>query len=536
MNMKTKAVWHWIRFVWILSCIMVSGMFFTPPLPAMEKVTEIRIGDSKGDWGDPNPYRHYPRGPGYLRMSWVFDTLVWKDKNGYTPGLAKSWEYDPKTRSFVFELQKDVKWHDGAPFSSEDVVFTVNYFKKHPYQWISMEAVAGAEADGPERVIIKLKKSYAPFLAYVGGTMPIIPKHIWEKVDNPLRFSDGAAFTGTGPYKFKDFDKAKGTYLYEANREYFLGDPKVNRLIYMKTSKPLMSLLSGKADLVNIKPDMAKILEKKGMTVLENKRGWNKKLMINHKKPPFSQKQFRKALAYAINQQEIVDKAHRGFGSPASYGLLSPDHEFYNPNIQGYKPDLSKAREILESLGYTKGARGFYEKDGETLQIELLASNISAAGESSTDRDGEIIKKHLENAGIRVKLTNMEQATTDARVRKWDFDLSISGHGGLLGDATILNRMISPRYKGSVNSARYGANKELLELFEAQELEMNEDKRKTLVWKIQEIHAEELPSIPLYYPTSMSAYNPEKGIQWYYTKGGIALGIPISQNKMSLIE
>jgi len=272
------------------------------------------------------------------------------------------------------------------------------------------------------------------------------------------------------------------------------------------------------------------------MTVLKNQRGWNKKLMINHKKPPFSQKQFRKALAYAINQQEIVDKAHRGFGSPASYGLLSPDHEFYNPNIQGYKPDLSKAREILESLGYTKGPGGFYGKDGETLQIELLASNISAAGESSTDRDGEIIKKQLENAGIRVKLTNMEQATTDARVRKWDFDLSISGHGGLLGDATILNRMISPRYKGSVNSARYGANKELLELFEAQELEMNEDKRKTLVWKIQEIHAEELPSIPLYYPTSMSAYNPEKGIQWYYTKGGIALGIPISQNKMSLVN
>ena len=502
----------------------------------MEPLDEIRLGDGKGDWGDPNPYRHYPRGPGYVRMSWVFDTLVWKDGNGYTPGLARSWKYDPVNQSFIFELQKDVKWHDGKPFSSEDVVFTVEYFKKHPYQWVPMEAVAGAEADGPERVIIKLKEPYAPFLAYVGGTMPIIPKHIWEKVEEPSRFADPTAFIGTGPYRFVDFNKAKGTYLYEANREYFLGEPKAKRLIYMKTSKPIMSLLSHKADLVNIKPDMAKILAEKGMTVIEDQRGWNKKLMINHKKPPFNQEAFRKALAYAINRQEIIDKAHRGFGSPASYGLLSPDHEFYNPNTPVYKPDSLKARELLESLGYSKDADGFYEKDGRPLEVELLASNISVAGESSADRDGEIIKKQLENAGIRVKLTNMEQATTDDRVRKWDFDLAISGHGGLLGDASILDRMISPRFKGAVNSARYGANPELSALLEAQNREMDVEKRKALVWKIQEIHADELPSIPLYYSLTMSAYNPEKGIQWYYTKGGIALGIPIAQNKMSLVE
>ncbi len=534
--MKQRAVVASKQWIGILICILVSGIFYVPHLTAMEPMAEIRIGDGKGDWGDPNPYRHYPRGPGYVRMSWVFDTLVWKDGKGYIPGLAGSWKYNPENQSFIFELQKNVKWHDGKPFSSEDVVFTVEYFKKHPYQWVPMEAVAGAEADGPERVIIKMKGPYAPFLAYVGGSMPIIPKHIWEKVAVPARFNDPSAFIGTGPYKFVDFNKAKGTYLYEANKEYFLGEPKVRRLIYMKTSKPIMSLLSHKADLVNIQPDMAKILKEKGMTVLEDQRGWNKKLMINHKKPPFNQKKFRKALAYAINQQEIVDKAHRGFGSPASYGLLSPDHEFYNPNTPVYKPDSLKARALLESLGYTRGAAGFYEKDGKPLQVELLASNISVSGESSADRDGEIIKKQLEDAGIGVKLTNMEQATTDDRVRKWDFDLAISGHGGLLGDAMILDRMINPRFRGAVNSARYGANPELLKLLEAQNAEMDVEKRKALVWKIQKIHVDELPSIPLYYSVSMSAYNPEKGIHWYYTKGGIALGIPIAQNKMSLVE
>ena len=105
-----------------------------------------------------------------------------------------------------------------------------------------------------------------------------------------------------------------------------------------------------------------------------------------------------------------------------------------------------------------------------------------------------------------------------------------------MGDARILNRMISPKVTGSVNSARYGANKELLKLLKEQVTEMDVQKRKTLVFKIQAIYADELPAISLYYPASMSAYNPRKGIRWFYTKGGIALGIPIAQNKMSLIQ
>jgi len=281
---------------------------------------------------------------------------------------------------------------------------------------------------------------------------------------------------------------------------------------------------------------MAGILRKKGMIVIENQRGWNKKIMINHKKPPFNDKRFRKALAHAINQQEIIAKAHRGFGSPASFGLLSPDHEFYNPDTPNYAHDPAKAREILESLGFQKNGQGFYEKDGRLLEVELLCSNITVAGESVSDRDGEVIKRELEKAGIRVRLINMEQASTDARIRSWDFDLAISGHGGLLGDARILNMMIRPKAKGSVNSARYGASKALLDLLDAQVAEMDPEKRKKLVWKIQEIYADEIPAISLYYPASMSAYNPDKGIQWYYTRGGIAIGIPISQNKMTLIE
>jgi peptide/nickel transport system substrate-binding protein len=91
------------------------------------------------------------------------------------------------------------------------------------------------------------------------------------------------------------------------------------------------------------------------MTVIQDERGWVKKLMINHKKPPFDDRRFRQALAYAINRQEIIERSQRGFGTPASYGLLSLDHEMYNPDTPVYAHDPEKARALIAGLGYTKG-------------------------------------------------------------------------------------------------------------------------------------------------------------------------------------
>jgi peptide/nickel transport system substrate-binding protein len=522
------------------TCVLLflAALIFSAPLSSTaSQIGQIRISDSKGDWGFPNPYRHYPRGPGYVRMSWVFDTLIWKDQKGYIPALAESWSFDADKLAFIFNLNPKAKWHDGRPLNAEDVVFTLDYFKKHPYRWITIDHVSRAEARGSHTVIVYLSRAYSPFLSDIGGTMPILPKHIWGSVKDPKRYNDPKAFIGSGPYLFRDFNKAKGTYLYEAFTDYYQGRPKADRLIYLRSGKPLISLSTGQADAANIQPEMSKQLKEKGMVVIKDECGWNKKLMINHKKLPFSDKRFRHALAHAVNRQEIIEKSQRGFATPASFGLLSIDHDMYNPETPTYPYDPAKARTLIESLGYRRGADGFFMAEGKPLRVELLTSNITVAGESIADRDGEVIKKQLEAVGIQVDLINMEQATTDSRVKKWEFDLAISGHGGISGDPRILNEMISSQYGvGSVNSARYDANPELNRLLEAQMLEMDQEKRKTIVFKIQEVYAGDLPAISLYYPDSMAAYNPGKGIVWFFTKGGISKGIPIAQNKMSLIR
>jgi peptide/nickel transport system substrate-binding protein len=507
------------------------------PAQGISGQQELRIADGTGDWGYPNPFQHYPRGPGYVRMSWVFDTLIWKDQKGYMPALADSWSYDPANMTFTFNLNPKAKWHDGRPLTAEDVVFTIGYFRKHPYSFVKIADIGRLLAKDAHRVLLTLSKPYAPFLSSVGATMPILPKHIWESVAEPERYNNPKAFIGSGPYLFRDFDKTKGTYLYEAFHDYYQGCPKVERLIYIRSGKPLISLTTKEADLANIMPEMAEKLAKKGMTIIHDEHGWIKKLMINHKKAPLNDRRFRQALAYAISQREIIEKGHRGFATPASYGLLSVDHEMYNPSVATYPYDPQKAARLIESLGFKKGKDGFFQKEGKKLSLNLLCSNITAAGESAADRDGEIIKNQLEKAGIAVDLVNMEQTTTDSRIKKWDFDLAITGHGGITGDPVILNEMILSTYGGgSVNSSRYDDNPDLNRALEKSVVEMDQGKRTYLVYEVQRIFAVDLPAIPLYYPQGSAAYNPQKGVHWFYTKGGIAKGIPVPQNKMALIR
>jgi len=500
-----------------------------------EPLTEIRIGDGRGDWGAPSPYLHYPRGPGYVRMSWVFDTLIWKDEEGFRPALARSWSYDPEALTFVFELQPNARWHDGEPLTGADVAFTIELFQEHPYYWIGIDDVSHAEVLGAYQVAIHLREPYAPFLADIAGTMPIMPAHIWRGIEDPNSFTAPEAFIGSGPYRFVDFNPVQGSYLYEAFADYYLGQPKAKRLIYRRVGQPIAALRNGEVDLAIIRPEMVEPLQRQGFEIIQDERGWNKKLMINHRKAPFDDRRFRLALAHAIDRQEIIDRAQRGFGRPASYGLLSPDHELYSPDTPDHAYDPERALDLLRDLGYARGNDGVLQKDGEPLRVELLVSNITVGGQTSADRDGEVIKAQLERIGIRTDLVNLEQGSTDTRIREWNFDLAVSGHGGISGDARILNEMISSAHgAGSVNSARFDTHLELNALLEAQLRAMDSEERRAIVAQIQHLHAEELPAIPLYYPDSFAAFESAKGVRWFYTPGGIAKGIPIPQNKVSL--
>jgi ABC-type transport system substrate-binding protein len=179
-----------------------------------------------GDWGAPSPFLFYPRGPGYVLTSFVFDTLVWKDEHGVIPWLAVSWEH-PDPYTWIFHLRRGVRWHDGAPFTAKDVVFTFRYLAEKHWAWKNIDPRLIRSVSAPDNytVVIRLSKPYPFFLEDYAATVFILPEHIWRNVSNPYTFHSKKAFIGTGPYKLKEYVPGKG-YVFVANEDFWGGKPR----------------------------------------------------------------------------------------------------------------------------------------------------------------------------------------------------------------------------------------------------------------------------------------------------------------------
>ncbi len=175
----------------------------TTGVGAAEASQEIHLPG--GDWGLPTPFAFYPRGPGYIHLSLVYDTLIRKDSNGTIPWLAERWESSPDGLTWTFHLRPDVKWQDGQPLTSSDVCFTFGYLRQHPVEWFVLGRIARVEAKDDRTVVFHLRAPYAPFLTRVAGSIPIIPEHIWKDMSDPRAASDLKVVMGSGPFAIGTF-------------------------------------------------------------------------------------------------------------------------------------------------------------------------------------------------------------------------------------------------------------------------------------------------------------------------------------------
>jgi len=490
----------------------------------IQQINSYTIADSTGDWGYPSPYAHYSRGPGYTRMQFIFETLVWKNATSFVPQLSKEWKYNADDNSYTFVLQENVKWHDGIDFTADDVVFTYDYAREHPYQWVDGSIVKSTEALDKYTVKLYLSKPYAPFFQDVAGSQPILPKHIWENVTDPAKFTSPEAVIGTGPYMLADYNKELGTYLYKANDSYYLGKPIVKEIKFVKIGEQMMpaALKGGSVNSSSVPAEVVANIEAAGFTVITDSPSWNGKLTINHKKEPLSSKEFRQALAYAIDRDALVQIVFRGNAVAGNPGMAPPTSVWYNPDAPQYKYDLEKAKQLITGLDYTL-ENGYFVKDGQPLKLSLIAA--------ADYKDlGQFIVQQLDKAGIRIDFQTLEGKTVDSRVGAWEFDLSLYGHGGLY-EPSFLQRCILGE---GFNSARYNSNTRLTQLLTAQLSEMDVQKRKSMILQMQEIYAEDMPALTLYYPRSYWAH--DGNVPLYYTMDGISIGVPIPLNRMAFVK
>jgi peptide/nickel transport system substrate-binding protein len=470
---------------------------------AEEQVDIIRLGG--GDWGYPTPYAHYPRGPGSRKMRLIFDTLLTSDGEGNNaPMLASDWEISEDGLTYTFKLQSEAKWHDGQPLTAEDVVFSYEYQQQYPpVNTADFSAVKKVEAVDEQTVVMELNEP-EPFFLDKMRSFTIVPKHIWEGVTDPYNLTTSEAAVGTGPYKLTDFSKEHGIYGFEVNKNYWGSRPRVREIQFVPVSEAILAFEQGEVDRIGVTPDILSRYENDPeYRVMQYVTSWANRLYFNmNKRPELADIVLRQAMAYAIDRQELVDLVERGKAVPGNPGVLHPiSNELYNPNVPQYNYNLQKAEELLDGLGYkdTDGDGVRENSRGEKLKYQLLATDARLA---------ELVQMQLAKAGIEANVQVTDTMTRDARFKEGDFELCINGSGGGEDIEEVTSGKKKARATSTTGNIIGYQNPEVDRLYSAQDKEIDPEKRRELMAELQQILAEDLPKLTLYYTNSISVHRP----------------------------
>lgn len=484
------------------------------------------------DVGFPTPFAFSTVGPGgVVRLTLLYDTLTWKDARGLIPWLATSWRISPDGRSYTFALQPGVRWHDGRVLSAEDVKFSFDYYRRHPFRWASVARVAGVVVQGPLTVSITLDAPFAPFLTETAGIVPIIPAHIWRDNEDPAQAQDPHAATGSGPFRLRSYNSAAGEYLLEAYPDYFKGPPMVRQLRYqvLSAEQQLLAIQQGQIDVALTTDHSAAetFRRRPPLRVLETEPLSVARLVFNTRRPPLDDRRFRQAIAYALPRRQIAALVTHGPALLGGPGIIPPGTTWYNPAVKQYPHNVADASVLLDQFGVRPADGIRRTAAGTPLRIELL-----------TDPGGPeapLIQQALRTVGLEVVLVPADPKTRSALAREGRFQMLMTTHIGVGGDPDFLRRWYTDEGANTFAQGDALDNDELHGLAAQQAKTLDPIRRRQLIFRMQEILAEEVPTLPLYYRRFYWIYNSSK-LHPFETLGGLMDGIPLVENKLIFLS
>ncbi|MCO5381399.1 MAG: ABC transporter substrate-binding protein [Methanosarcina barkeri] len=199
------------------------------------------------DYGYPQPFTIYPRGPGSSKVGMIFDSLLERDEIGIIPWLAENWNVSSDGTEYTFHLREGVSWSDGTPFTANDVKFTFDYEQKNVPVSGGIESgiVDNVQVVDSNTVRFVLSQPASTFLYKLTG-FKIIPEHIYQNVSDPASFLDPQAVTGTGPFILDEYNKEHGTYRFVANENFWGPDTAVKSVEFIPVSDSLIAFEQGK--------------------------------------------------------------------------------------------------------------------------------------------------------------------------------------------------------------------------------------------------------------------------------------------------
>lgn len=432
------------------------------------------------------------------------------------PRLATEWQVSEDGTTITFTLRDGVTWSDGEPFTAEDVVFSIKLAKENLG---SFAYVTAAEATDEHTVTVTLDAPNAPALYLLGGHL-IVPEHIWKDVGNPLEYTNENP-VATGPFtEVSDFQTQ--VYQVDRNPDYWdEGKPYLEGVrvpAFPSNDSVQLALANGEIDWADVfVPDVAETFVAQSP---ETNCYWfpaiwgTAQLYVNTTKAPFDDSAVRKAISLAIDRDQIVDVAMNGYATPADSTGIGPRYEDWKSADSASFGDwttqnIEEAKKLLDEAGLKEGSDGMRTlPDGSEFTPSIIV------GSASTDwvASSQVIVENLKAVGINASVRAQDWGAVIDEASRGEFEMA---HMWSSEGATPYNfyrgamstETVSPvGESANENYQRFGsadADQLLAELAG----NTDEDQQKAVVAELQQLFADEAPSIPLFYGPEFGEFN-----------------------------
>jgi len=479
-------------------------------------------------------------------LSLMYETLLGSSPidGQYVPGLADYWEIAPDGKTYTFHLRSGVTWHDGTPFTADDVIFSMDAQ--------SDEATGSAYTSGFNATVASYTKiddmtvemvatDVMAQVVFLGNSYaPIVAKHIWESVphenwkDDPgSTWSDAARIVGTGPFKFSEYDASSNVARFVKNDAYYdsFFVPTIDEFIFQPwqdETAAIEALRAGQIDFYEgiPAPDTQSIIDDPTLDVAIYDTfsfsfyGTN---LDPEKTPLFQDVKVRQALAYAIDRQSIVDNILLGYGEVAQGSQPTLSVAYAPDQITthyDYNPDTAKA--LLADAGWVDSdGDGVVELDGQKLEFEVMY------GSGSAQSDSIVAFIQEQWAAIGVAMTPNPVSFSDvlipAIVDSQDFQVAFLGFNwDATGDQSA---MFSTEYFPQFNFVKY-SNAEVDALNKQANATIDPDARRELLIESANLVNDDLPMNVLWFTKGRTGYNVRLHNFFPNALGGILWSVP----------
>jgi len=520
---------YWMSFLTVLIVVLAacggSNSTTTHTRPAHPNSLTLLANEQDAYTQNYNPYS-----PGVISgtQGLIYETLLYVNRldGSVKPWLASNYQLASDAQSITFNLRQGVTWSDGQPFTSDDVVFTLNLILKNPS--IDLTGIGAAVKDvsaiDASTVKVTLSKPFNPIVWILGGQVFMLPKHTWSGVKgDPSQYADPNP-VGTGPYIVKSFtpqlvDLVKNPKYWQS------GKPQVDEVkipAYSSNDSAQLALQKGQIDWTNLFiPNLDRTyvaLDK------QHFHYWfpssdDVMLYLNLTKAPFNDLQVRKAISLALNRENISKLGEAGYEPPANpTGLVGESIQSYiDPRFAAlqFTQNTSQAGQTLESDGWTKGADGYYAKNGKQLAFTIIV----VSGYTDYVADCQVMVRDLKAAGINATVNAMSNDAFTSALQNGQYDAGIlwTNPGPTpyyIYDGLLRSTNSAPVGQSAPSNYERWMDPATDKLLDQYASSTDPQVQKQALDGLQQIMVDQLPSIPLTAEPYWYEYSTAKFVGW----------------------